>query len=320
MKHYFNYLFALALVMSMQGCSKDLVVTDEPNDPEKFEEVQLRLTGEVAYMTPETRLDANGFVNNDEFGVYVSTKSDLQISNNKADNKKFVYNGSTGVIEASSGNDISWSSDSEEFNIYAYYPYVSGVTNANEIPFSVKADQTSNDNYYESDFLRANKKNVAKTSSAVELQFKHLMSKISITLKLDKSFPEDEFSAAVANNTVELTIEGLVTDCTIDIEKEPTNTPVTIGSTKAVITANGTDKSYTAIVPPQNANDVKFRLRVGDKYYSSTLKSVNYTNGNEYSYNFFVKKTSGMSIKSTSISSWSSGGGSVDHDMKQENN
>ena len=322
MKHYFNYLFALALVMSMQGCSKDLVVTDEPNDPEKFEEVQLRLTGEVAYMTPETRLDANGFEDGDAFGVYVSTKSDLQISNNKADNKKFVYNGSTGVIEASSGNDISWSSNSEKFNIYAYYPYISGVTNANEIPFSIKTDQTSSDNYYGSDFLRATKTNVEKTTEAVELQFKHLMSKISISLTLDESFPEDEFSAAVENNKVELTIEGLITDCTIDLEKEVSNSinPITIGNTKTSIKANGSGKSYTAIIPPQNANDVKFRLRIGDKYYSSTLKSVNYASGKEYSYNFIVKKTSGMSIKSTSISSWSSGGGSVDHDMKQENN
>ena len=68
MKNIFNLLLVSALAMSMQGCSKDLVVTDEPNDPEKFEEVQLRLTGEVAYMTPETRLDANGFVDGDLFG------------------------------------------------------------------------------------------------------------------------------------------------------------------------------------------------------------------------------------------------------------
>jgi hypothetical protein len=256
-------------------------------------------------------------VNNDEFGVYVSTKSDLQISNNKADNKKFVYNGSTGVIDASSGNDISWSSNSEKFNIYAYYPYISGVTNANEIPFSIKTDQTSSDNYYGSDFLRATKTNVEKTTEAVELQFKHLMSKISITLELDKSFPEEEFSTA---DDVKITIEGLIKDCNIALEKEPANAPVTIGGTKAEIIANGTYKSYTAIIPPQNANDVKFRLCVNGKYYSSTLTSVNYASGKEYSYKFTVKKTPGMSIKSTSISNWSSNsGGSIEKDMKQEN-
>ena len=317
MKHYFNYLFALALVMSMQGCSKDLVVTDEPNDPEKFEEVQLRLTGEVAYMTPETRLDANGFEDGDAFGVYVSTDSDLKIRGNKADNKNFVYKESTSVIEATSGNDIYWSGDSEKFNIYAYYPYISGVTNANEIPFSVKTDQASDDNYYGSDFLRASVKSVEKTSEPVELTFKHLMSKISITLKLDKSFPEDEFSAAVANNTVELTIEGLVTDCTINLEKEPSDSPIVIGSTGATIKANGSNKSYAVIVPPQNMNKVKFRLRVGDKYYSSTM-NVTYAGGKVYNYEFFVKKSSGMSLKSVSISGWGNSGGTVEGDLKQE--
>lgn len=315
MKRYFKFLFVSMLVMSMQGCSKDLVITDEPNAPEENESVQLRLTGNVAYMTPETRLGASGFKNNDPLGVYVSTKSDLQISNNKADNKKFVYNESTGVIEATSGNDIYWSSDSEKFNIYAYYPHVSNVTSANAIPFSVKANQSSDDNYYGSDFLRASVKNVEKTSEPVEMSFWHLMSKISITLQLDKSFPESEFTS----EEKEFTIEGLITDCSVDLEKEQTNIPVTIGSTKTIIIANGSNKSYTVIVPPQNTNNVKFRLRVGDKYYSSTITSVSYLGGKVYNYALFVKKSSGVSIESVSIKNWDNGN-TYDGNMTQETN
>ena len=185
MKKYFKFLFVLMLVMSMQGCSKDLVITDEPNAPEENESVQLRLTGNVAYMTPETRLNANGFVNNDLFGVYTTTGK--MGSNKKADpeNAKYIYK--DGNIEAADESNTIYWEENKSMKIYAYYPYVI-TANAGEKTahlFTIKTNQSTAKDYYLSDFLRAESEDIAKTSSPVGMTFYHLMSKVSVTINHD---------------------------------------------------------------------------------------------------------------------------------------
>lgn len=299
MKHYFNYLFALALVMSMQGCSKDLVVTDEPNDPEKFEEVQLRLTGEVAYMTPETRLDANGFEDGDLFGVYTTTGKMGPNKNSAPENAKYIYK--NGTIEAiDDGNVIYWE-DGKDLDIYAYYPYYSGSENKTQHLFTLPTDQSNESNYYNSDFLRAVCEDVEKTSSPVEMTFFHLMSKVSVTITHDSSFTDDGFN----NLTKVLTIEGVEDSGNVNISKGE----VTASSIKESLsfTARANGNTFSAIIFPQSRSNVKFRLKLGNDYYSSTM-DIAYQSGKEYKYTFTVTKNEGaLSLKSTNINEWTVG-------------
>lgn len=302
MKHYFNYLFALALVMSMQGCSKDLVVTDEPNDPEKFEEVQLRLTGEVAYMTPETRLNANGFVNNDLFGVYTTTGK--MGPNKKADpeNAKYIYK--DGNIEAADENNVIYWEDNKSMKIYAYYPHdiTDNIEDEEAYAFAIKLDQSTPANYYKSDFLRAESDAVAKTSNPVDLTFYHLMSKVSVMINHDSSITDSDFNSM----TKVLTIEGVADSGCINLKTGVTDEPSSSNSKSITALANG--NTFSAIIFPQNREDVKFRLKLGDDYYSSTI-NIAYESGKEYKYTFTVTKNEGaLTLKSAEIEGWSDGG------------
>ena len=300
MKNIFNLLLVSALAVSMQSCSKDLVVTDEPNDPETFEEVQLRLTGEVAYMTPETRLDANGFDGGDAFGVYTNGG---KMGSDKATvkNAKYIYN--NGTIEAADDNNMIYWEDNKSMKIYAYYPHTSSSNfdNNTNYMFGVKEDQSSAENYYKSDFLRAESDAVAKTSNPVDLTFYHLMSKVSVTITHDDSITDTDFNSA----TKELTIEGVAISGEINLIARTIEEPTSFGK---ILKTFADGNTFSAILYPQNKEGVKFRLKLGNDYYSSTM-SIDYDSGKEYKYTFKVTKNEGaLSLKSTKIETWGDGG------------
>lgn len=310
MKNIFNLLLVSALAVSMQSCSKDLVVTDEPNDPEKFEEVQLRLTGEVAYMTPETRLDASGFVNGDLFGVYTNGGKMGPSKSTTVKNAKYVYK--NGTIEAVDDDNVIYWDKSEKIDIYAYYPYYSGSENKTQHLFTLPTDQSNESNYYKSDFLRAVCEDVEKTSSPVGMTFYHLMSKVSVTITHDSSFTDDDFN----NLTKVLTIEKVVTSGNVDISEEST----TVSEIKdpEIITTFPNGNTFSAIIFPQSRTGVKFRLKLGNDYYSSTM-DISYLSGKEYKYTFKVTKNEGaLSLKSTKIETWGDGGTTATN-MTKEN-
>lgn len=310
MKNIFNFLFASMLILSMQSCTKDLVITNEPNAPEENESVQLRLTGNVAYMTPETRLNANGFVNNDLFGVYTTTGE--MGSNKKADpeNAKYIYK--DGNIEAADESNAIYWEDNKSMKIYAYYPYDT-TDNAGEKTahlFSIKTNQSTAEDYYLSDFLRAESEDIAKTSSPVGMTFFHMMSKVSITINHDSSITDADFDTM----TKELTIKGVANSGKINLISRSVAEP-TGGANTITALANG--NTFSAIIFPQNREDVKFRLKLGDKYYSSML-DIAYESGKEYRYIFTVTKNeSALSLKSTRIENWGEGG-TVEENMTAE--
>ena len=311
MKNIFNLLLVSALAMLMQSCSKDLVVTDEPNDPEKFEEVQLRLTGEVAYMTPETRLDASGFEDGDAFGVYTTTGKMGPNKKLAPENAKYIYK--NGTIEAiDDGNVIYWE-DNKSMKIYAYYPHdiTDNIKDEKAYAFAIKLDQSTPGNYYKSDFLRAESDAVAKTSNPVDLDFYHLMSKVSVTITHDDSITDTDFNSA----TKELTIEGVANSGKINLIARTIEEPTSFGKTLKTFADGNT---FSAILYPQNKEGVKFRLRLGNDYYSSTM-SINYESGKEYKYTFKVTKNEGaLSLKSTKIETWGDGGTTATN-MTKEN-
>lgn len=311
MKRYFKFLFVSMLVMSMQGCSKDLVITDEPNAPEENESVQLRLTGNVAYMTPETRLGASGFDDSDVFGIYTNGGK-MGPNKTAVKNAKYVFKNGT-IVAADENNAIYWENNND-MDIYAYYPYdKSNSVSVTDHTFTIPTDQSNELNYYKSDFLRAVREDVEITSSPVGMTFYHLMSKVSVTITHDSSFADDDFNKL----TKVLTINGVEDSGKVDISKGEVAVSSKKESLSFTTLANG--NTFSAIIFPQNRNDVKFRLKLGDDYYSSTI-NIAYDSGKEYKYTFTVTKNEGaLTLKSAKIEGWGDGGSIDGGKMNQEN-
>lgn len=298
MKHFINLFLLFGSVVAMSACSKDLTISSEPDDPNEFAPVQLRLTGNIMYMTPDTRVDDEGFEDGDGIGVYVSTGS-LKGSGNKVNNVKYTYKAANSEIVAPKDKEIYWDNDNTAYNIYAYYPYNSNEEVPTARLFKVEDNQSNSVNYYNSDFLRAYEGGVKKTSKPVELTFNHLMSKILLTITPDDTFEEDEFDNATKVVKIgNVPYTGIINLAGGTVTGKETNT-------KTIIALAGENNTFSAIVFPLNATDVKFSIEIGGKSYSATLPSASFTSGKVYSYSLSVTKSSkGLRLNGSNISEW----------------
>lgn len=207
----------------------------------------------------------------------------------------------------------------KDVNIYAYYP--SGtVTSIDEeqIEFTVVADQSSDANYKVSDLMYgkpALNNPVGHTKNDVNITFKHLLSKVTVTLKQGAGIKN------LTNAKVEL----------LNVLPTTTLTP----STGVIFGADGDETDITvmkvtdssnlsgsAVVVPQTLNQevegkrrfIRVTLETGGILYSQNLTDANndpigdivMTAGNEYKYEITVNLTS-LDIKS-SINPWDTGG------------
>lgn len=298
MKNFINYLLLAVIMIVSTACSKDLTISSEPDDPNEFAPVQLRLTGNIMYMTPDTRVDDEGFEDGDGIGVYVSTGS-LKGSGNKVNNVKYTYKAANSEIVAPEGGEIYWDNDNTAYNIYAYYPYANQADGPKEVGYSVKDDQSGPENYYNSDFLRAYAESIKKSSKPVELTFNHLMSKILLTITPDDTFEEDKFEDA----TKVVKIGNVPYTGIINLAE---GTAAGNATKKKTITAlAGENNTFSAIVFPQNATDVKFSIEIDGKSYSATLPSASFTSGKVYSYSLSVTNSSkSLRLNGSNINEW----------------
>lgn len=143
------------------------------------------------------------------------------------------------------------------------------------------------------------------------MTFFHMMSKVSITINHDSSITDADFDTM----TKELTIEDVASSGRINLISKDVAEPTVLDKTITAL-AND-DNTFSAIIFPQNGEDVKFRLKLGDKYYSSML-DIAYESGKEYRYIFTVTKNeSALSLKSTRIENWGETG-TVERNMTAE--
>lgn len=190
-------------------------------------------------------------------------------------------------------------------NIYAVYPTNTAST-WNNTTFTVASDQSTEANYKASDLMygEPTQNPVIRTSSATALTFKHLLSKVTVTLVSGTGTP------TLKGAVVELDV---IPSTTVTKEK---GTVVLLSDTKAtsIKVMNATDSalSGSAVVVPQTLSPsfIKVTLRDGGVLTSQNLKdgsgnlirSVVLTSGNEYKYTITVNLTS-LDVTST-ITPW----------------
>lgn len=142
----------------------------------------------------QTKVSAGAFEVADQIGLYVTdyvnetTPMPLQISGNRANNSLVTFEGSAWTPDQT----IYWGSGKSD--VYAYYPYFETVTDVNSQYFELATDQTG-EGYELSDFLWAKAEGVRQTDGTVNLEMKHLMSKLTVKIVAGDDYigtlPED---------------------------------------------------------------------------------------------------------------------------------
>ena len=233
-------LFMLAAMFCLLlSCTKQEIPTDE--------KIPINIS-----VGQQTRANDSNFQTDDKVGIYVvnyngETAGSLANSGNHVDNIGFEYNGSAWAPDET----IYWKDKKTSADFYAYYPYSTNVTDVTTHPFSVKADQRSEANFWASDFLWGKETNVTPTSSAVAIKTNHVLSRMIIEVKPGEGFTESEWTAA----TKSVKITGMKTAATIDLASgtaTATGTAADISPLKA--STSGT-LTYKAMVVPQTVAD-----------------------------------------------------------------
>ncbi|MDE6339082.1 MAG: fimbrillin family protein, partial [Muribaculaceae bacterium] len=196
----------------------------------------------------DTRATETSFEKNDIVGVFVNESyRPLEIAGNTVNNEKFQFNGQSW----SSSKPLYW--DAGTFNVYGYYPYSDTINSITDFDFEVKTDQRDKDSadmsgYEASDFLYASAKGVTASSNPISMQFRHILSKITVRLIKGEDYEGDlpETALVYVHNTV--------TKATIDLEVGVA-TKYNHGEKKTIIARQASPTSYSAILIPQRLDN-----------------------------------------------------------------
>ena len=252
MKKLKSYLIPVLLGgMVCSSCGKTEVEDDDSSIiPENVVSFEAQLSG--LSRATDTKFDSG-----DQISVFAVVadesggKGVISDRGNYADNVKYTYDGS----KFTSNNGIEIDEDGTEYFYHAVYPYTSSA--ASRFNFEVASDQQG-DNYTLSDLCTAH--STATSSTLVELNFSHRLSKVIVTLE-GNNWPSGDKS---------LTINQTKVNASVDLNA----LTFVAGSTNAdVICADNGTNSFKAILPPQLlSSDSKFAtLMIGETSYSVTL-------------------------------------------------
>lgn len=185
-----KYIALAALALVAMGCERENI----DNTPVVDDGVM-----RIEALHPSTRATETSFENGDVIGLYATTyegeqATPLQISGNWINNEALTYDGSTWLGRRT----FYWAEGL--MDVYGYYPYME-PTVINKHKWAVQTDQSlpatedALSAYEASDFLWAKAEGVSQEDGSVQLQFKHMCSKVVIKLvkgeEYTDAFPED---------------------------------------------------------------------------------------------------------------------------------
>lgn len=232
-------------------------------------------------------IDGNKWEYDTEVAIMVGSETKRYVpivSNDERTEARLTANGVT---------PFYWKSLTDEVTAKAWIPYSDDYPSV----WTVKTDQSSDENYTNSDLLMANA--TATYGNALKLEFSHLLSKV--TINLVKGVGDPDLTGA----KVEL-IDVMPTLSYIG------STPQATGDAQSItVINNGTDGTTTSgscIVPPQTlATDfVRVTLKSGSTLVGSFSTAPTLAASNEYTYNVTVTLNS-LTIYKLSIAKWEDG-------------
>lgn len=239
MKKIFNILAVATLLMV--ACDKNVgeesVVKHNPDE--------IRIETEIR----NTRASATSFEIGDKMGLYAveyngDEVASLQVAGNYINNEALTYDGSKWVADRT----LFWSEKPCDF--YGIYPYQEPAT-VSEYLFDLPIDQNSPETedalsgYEAADLLWAKATKVSREDGAVQLQFKHMMSRVVVKLERGENYegelPED----------ITVHLYNTVTTAEVDLTKGSLQR-YGYGEKQTITMKQLSGDTFAAIVVPQN--------------------------------------------------------------------
>ncbi len=277
-----KYIALAVLALTVMGCEKESV----ENTP-IVEDGVMRIE---ALHPSATRATETAFESGDVIGVYATNYVDdvaspLQISGNWINNEALTYDGALW----SGRRPLYWSEEGA-MDVYGYYPYMTPTT-INKHRWSVQLDQSTPateyalSGYEASDFLWAKAEGVSQTDGNVQLQFKHMCSKLVIKLVKGEKFTD------VIPEDTEVYLYSTVPAATIDFTKGIVSKDV-YGSKQKIKARRISEDTFEVIVVPQSVLEYSpfVEIVIGSIAYM-TEEIITYYAGVQYTVSITLDKS-----------------------------
>lgn len=270
-----NILATAALATLLAACSNDSDVFNTPD----YADTPIGLNVNVGSMATRAGYE-QGALTEGSFGLYLTTEGTNSDERYNCTNRKVKYDNGWTI----QGEQLLWKSNDAKVTYYAYLPYTGTVSDAANYAFAVQTDQNSDENNVKaSDLLWTGGRQDATAGKALDINFKHALSKLNVTLTKGS-----ELEGGVTFTLVKLS--NCATEIVVNL-LEGTIVKTTNSGQTITLYATTENKQYECILVPQTFSrslKVEITDNNGKVYTFTSNKDLTFASGEEYTLNLTV--------------------------------
>lgn len=275
----------------LTGCSNDDDVLNTPD----YADTPIGLNVNVASMATRAGYDDTNLTGS-SFGLYLTTEGTNSDERYNCTNREVRYDNGWTI----QGGQLLWKSNDATVTYYAYLPYTGTVSDATNYAFTVQTDQSNENNVKASDLLWTGGRQDATAGKALDINFKHALSKLNVTLTKGT-----ELENGLTFTSVNLS--NCATATTVNLTAGTAGTATNSGQTITLYAATANEK-YECILVPQTFNQtlkVEITDNNGKVYTFKSDNELTFSSGKQYTLNLTVGRDK-VTTGTISAESWGS--------------
>ena len=283
-----NMIATAALATLLAACSNDSDVFNTPD----YADTPIGLNVNVSPMATRAGYE-QGALTEGSFGLYLTTEDTEGDERYNCTNREVRYDNGWTI----QGGQLLWKSNDATVTYYAYLPYTGTVGNAASYAFTVQTDQSTEDNVKASDLLCTGQQ-PATPGTALDITFKHALSKLNVTLKKGSEL-EDELTFT------SVTLSNCATATTMNLTDGTTGNTTNSSQTITLYAATENEQYECILVPQTFAQSLKVEItdKNGKVYTFTSNKDLTFASGEEYTLNLTVGRDK-VTTGTISAESW----------------
>ena len=283
-----NILATAALATLLAACSNDSDVFNTPD----YADTPIGLNVNVGPMATRAGYE-QGALTEGSFGLYLTTDGTNSDERYNCTNREVKYDNGWTI----QGGQLLWKSNDATVTYYAYLPYTGTVGDAASYAFTVKTDQSDESNVKASDLLYTGQQ-PATPGTALDITFKHALSKLNVTLAKGSELEDGLTFTSVR-------LSNCATATTVNLTAGTAGTATNSGQTITMYAATPSEQYECILVPQTFAQSLKVEItdNNGKVYTFTSNKDLTFASGEQYTLNLTVGRDK-VTTGTISAESW----------------
>ena len=237
-----------------------------------------------------------GALTEGSFGLYLTTDGTNSDSRYNCTNREVRYDNGWTI----QGEQLLWKSNDATVTYYAYLPYTGTMSDAANYAFAVQTNQNSDESNVKASDLLWTGQQTATPGTALDITFKHALSKLNVTLKKGSELEDGQNLTFTS-----VTLSNCATATTVNLTDGTTGNTTNSGQTITLYATTENEQYECILVPQTFAQSLKVEITDdnGKVYTFTSNKGLTFASGKQYTLNLTVGRDKVMT-GTISAESW----------------